>query len=47
MDSEKVKSLIIERRGKNGKNSYWLQVKNYENYKDNWEILKKPKANNK
>jgi len=47
MDSEKVKSLIKERRGKNGKNSYWLEVKDYENSKDNWEILKRPEANNK
>jgi len=47
MDSEKVKSLIKERRGKNGKNSYWLEVKDYENSKDNWEILKRPEDNNK
>ena len=46
MDSIETRTLI-KKREKNGKNSYWIETKDYENYKDNWEILKKPKANNK
>jgi len=46
MNSKKVESLITKRE-KNGKISNWLEVKDYENYKNNWEILKRPQANNK
>jgi hypothetical protein len=31
----------IEKKTKNGKISNWLQPKNYEEFKDNWEIIGK------
>jgi len=46
MDSIKTGTLV-KKREKNGKNSYWLEVKDYENFKNNWEILKRPEDNNK
>jgi len=46
MDSITAKSLITKRK-KNEKNSYWIEIKDYENYKDNWEILERPEDNNK
>jgi len=44
MDSIKTGTLV-KKREKNGKNSYWLEVKDYENFKNNWEVFKRSEGN--
>lgn len=40
IDEIKNSNLITKRKSKkNGKISYWLQINDYEKFKDNWKII--------